>query len=373
MTGDLGSWINSALGQLGNVKFDYNLCQPHRLFKYPEFPLLDKESQDQPDNLIRSLLSPQNPSSIFLYSEFAQALQESLNSFQDTFDTVYTLEPYVPELLELSQKNKFRLLSIPRDPDLWQEFVEKIPQKPQVFFLSHPNYADGFCWPQSFFSKLILEIVKHSPQSLLTIDTRGTLFSLDANPAGRIEPILESGAILNAKVQTLDSIYPVRSPLGPGTSWIHAHTQNTPKPLDRLSDISKNDLVACARSILAFQSRQGPAMAEFQRRILVLQRSLRAFADKLMPLTRGTNPKISIPYWPTQGFYLKIDLNPLDKTTNPNATLDRVYAMARSFSILTLPGTLFGAPHSLVINYALPLNHAEKAADRLGQALNTVL
>jgi hypothetical protein len=208
------------------------------------------------------------------------------------------------------------------------------------------------------------------------IDPRNTLFSLDSVAAGRIEPVLQAGQLQKIPVYIIDSIFPIRSPTGPGTSWIlpfNSCAKERPQLLDTSHEVPEADLIQTSRALLAFMSRQGPAMAEFQRRILVLQRSVRAFADKLMPLTRPPHARLHIPYWPTQGFMLKIDLvlDSNDKKINVSQPL--VLEMARNFSLLAIPGEVFGCPQSFFINYALPLNHAEKAANRLSEALLAVL
>jgi hypothetical protein len=376
-------WEKSVLGTLGTVRIDYNLTKPHRLFRYPDFPLLEKSQSDHIESFLKEILWRADPERVRLFPTFEVAIETFFEGIKKTSPQkmihVASIAPHLPEFLRISsQENSvFKIFNIPKDPEQWVPFFEN---QIDILLLSHPNFGDGFAWPQSFFSKFLMEAEKRFSNLIILVDPRNTLFSLDSVPAGRIEPVLQAKQLEKIPVFIVDSIFPIRSPTGPGTSWILPLNQSAKDRSELLPDsmsVQNNELIQCARSLMAFLSRQGPAMAEFSRRILVLQRSLRAFADQLMPFSRAVNPKIRVPYWPTQGFMLKMDLGFAHSPENSHVksldTLGRTLEMARNFSILAIPGEIFACPGSLFINYALPLNHAEKASVRLSQALTVML
>jgi len=129
-THSIEKWISTALGPLGTVKMDYNLCKPHRLFRYPDFPLLEKSQSDNIEVFLKQLLFKSDPDRVRLGPSFEVLLSRFFEKFAENKNKnslkVASIHPHLPEFLTILEKtNSIQVIEIPRDPEKWESFFEQ--------------------------------------------------------------------------------------------------------------------------------------------------------------------------------------------------------------------------------------------------------
>jgi len=276
------------------AKFELvDFTKPQKHFSYPHFAGLPEV--DDPIIYIQQVVSPRNPKSVRLSRNLSALVEDFLDCHSiGVTDTVGIQKPY-PEEFFVALSGRCRVRILPRDPE---EFFESDLSEVKALLLSNPSRPDGFYYPQENYEQ-ILNFALKSPGLLILSEESFGLFSFNNEAPGSAKNYLATG-----RVFTACTIFPAHSPQGPELSWWQGQAiQKSPL----LLNLNAEELKLGLRALLAFQNRQGRAVGEFQRRMLVLRKGLRDFLDELKPAL--LNNLIHIPLWPDSGFYLIIDLS----------------------------------------------------------------
>lgn len=383
MSEPLKKWANEVAALLGpEISIDLNLCWPHPKFKYPEYPRLPTEEDQNPALYLKTLIAGPTDDEVVLFPSLEGLLRSSLGFFKKNLLSgsqglpfLVCLSPPSPALFEIAREQKFEIFFLPKDPEHWPDAWASLRSMnaKSVFFLSHPNAGDGFGFPPIFLVQLVDAIAREFPDCPLMIDETLALFSFEAFPPGRVLDIPKDNPIRNSLFQ-INSVYPGMAPTGPEVAWIRWSRNTRWNRVFFPAEVLDIDSARiAARAMLAFSSRQGPAVSEFHRRMLGVQRGLKGLSDALVPYVH--TKKIRVPYWPTQGFTLHFELNLNNPTLSKKHSTVRSFALelARDFRILVIPGDLFGSPSGIQICYASPLALVEKASERLRRAFEAML
>lgn len=383
MLESLRNWVAEAQNQLPEGQnLDFNLCYPNPRFRYPEYPKFPVEESNDPSGYLKRIVSGTSGDDVVLFEDLASLMRSTLGFFKkeilsksQKIPRLATFRPPSPELYGLCRELGLEVYEISRDPGEWPISLTNLFLKNShpIFYFHHPGTADGFALPPTHLFELLSAISNQFSESPIFFDESLALFTFDAFPSGRLADIPRDHKV-RQQIFQINSVYPGMAPAGPETAWVRMPKKSVfSRVFFPTQIIPEEDVVTACRAYLAFSQKQGPAIAEFHRRMLAVQRGLRGLADMLGPFIR--EQKIDVPLWPTQGFFLTLKHN-LNKNPGgvrfPTAR-SLALAMSRDFRILVLPGDFFDAPDHIRLCFATPLPTLEKATERLRRAFEAML
>ncbi len=314
-----------------------NLSLPHYSFSYPSFAFLP-EGQVSEISDLKIAVQPPHPEGVVIARDLARSLEKLFDELQITKSDVIAVQiPSPREFMEIASR-RATVRKISRDP---QDLAETDFSAFRLVFLSHPSGADGFYYPKDIYDR-ILQRALFNPRTVVYSDERNMLFSFNSVVPGTAASFLPTG-----RVYIGGGVYPVMCPQGPFTAWYFSH--NKPAANDDLIEATEIQL-AC-QAVLSFRSRQGRALQEFQRKLLVLQMSMRVMADLLKPAVLAK--RAHVPFWPETGFYLLVDISThllLSGQTMP----ELLAKMENNHGLLIKSGEEFGLKDSLWLCFAAP-------------------
>ncbi|MBS1984997.1 MAG: hypothetical protein JST16_12580 [Bdellovibrionales bacterium] len=328
--------------------WDATIVQPN--FTYPEF------SRAEPNdyyNDFRALACPDFPQSVRLHKNLTEAVREWLREVGAAGKRVAIPEVYPHEFLAAARELHCTVDLYPRDPDDMQSFDF---ESCAAVLWTQPSRVDGFYYPDENFLAVTTAVRKRCTAPFLCEESNN-LFCLNEIPPGKLPVDLLHP--LNSVVKTLQ---PTLSPHGPALAWRYGSSQRKLGP----ESVAPETVFEGYRALSTFSSRQGAAFAEFERKILLVEKGTRTLADALKPAAMAG--KCSIPLWPESGFHLILDVK---------ATLQERGMTLHSFcewlekthSIKVEAGDAFGVPTGVRICFAA----TPKWLEGLGQALCAAL
>ena len=369
-------WIEEASDLLG-VDFAsespdgkrFSFCAPHPKFKYPEFPTLTEVDAQAPLDLLKRLVSPQHPERVRVQRTLSGSFKHWFKSQKNlgAGSLILTQAPFDPELIAVCNTLGFRLEPLSRDP----EEIEANPStlaKAHALVLSNPSRIDGFYYPRESFLRLIEQIRSVQPKIPILSEESLALFSFEQTAPGSLRDWI--GKEKPGSLSVVNSLYPAMSPQGPQTSWWEGPESTELMSLDQDTvEPPANEAIVATQAVLAFQSRQGSAIAEFQRKMLAVKIGLRSLADALHPsIARNV---LSVPHWPETGFYLRVNARPLLESSKLSIQ-DWSLELAKRHDLLVVPGSLFADFDCFLLCFAQPLHKLQKATRHLREALEMV-
>jgi aspartate/methionine/tyrosine aminotransferase len=298
----------------------------------------------------RALLLPSRPQAVSLHADLTQSfLRFFVGLGLKAGSRVGAQRPYLPELYSSAKNLGLTLVPLAREPVGESMDFRTL----NAVVLSNPHRPDGFFYPDEMYFDLYRKIRSSARELPILSEESLNLFSFNDVPPGSFASITG-----DAHLYIAGSLYPVHAPQGPELSWCYSRaSEQVVEP----HELDAQDLIQGTRAILAFHARQGAAVAEFQRRMLALERGLRIVADMFRrPIQEG---RASVPLWPETGFHLMVDVSKqLSKGQSIKAW---ALGLAKERGILVTPGHLFGEPTQVQICYAASHSFLGKLAAKV--------
>lgn len=312
-----------------------DLSRPQKHFTYPRFAALPSSSAHPLEDL-QFAIAPATPKAVHIEGNTLKAMTALFNEIGiQKFDRVGVQLPAPPEFLRVARE-RAQVVILPRDPE---ELLAMDFSPLRLVLFSHPSAADGFYYPSDIYDR-ILQKALLNPRTIVFSDESHLFFTFNSVVPGSARSFLPTG-----RVYIGGSLYPIMCPQGPYLSWWYGQAPN--KIPNVVLDVA--DLELAQEAVLSFRSRHGRALQEFQRKILVLQVSLRELTDLLKPAL--VRRDIQVPFWPETGFNLLVDISPFLQRSGLDMESYRSYLLEKK-GLRIESGEAYGCPQTLVFCFA---------------------
>jgi hypothetical protein len=329
----------------------WDATRSHPDFRYPAPPATDLGSTDLFRDM-RDLACPEKPQTVLLAANLKQLMLQCLAPRKERGSKVGVTSPGSDDVLEALDELHFDVEFLPTDPDLIEStFLESL----DGLIWSQPNRVDGSYFPPELYQTICDRYLKANPSGWLISEESASLFTLSQIPPGTAEPL----ALHDPRVEVVRSLEPVLAPHGTQMAYLYGgpeKTQSIP-PL-----VSLDELRFSLGTLTLLRVRQGGRFAEFQRKILLMDKSLRVFGDALQKLL----PKVRVAVWPQAGFSVCVRVPGYDCVQ----VAERLFEAS---GILAKPGFYSGLPESLIFCYAATPKFLEIQGERLVKAFPGLL